>query len=432
MKRKGQSLAIPEDIWIRSARIFIGLFFVGLGLYKLYNYFLIGDLSLKDHFQFWLDSGYPPAWYAEFLRWGQGHHKLLAAGVVAGQFIPGAFIALNWHVRPAAVIILFLQINVGLGVLKDTGFNDVVGISLWAALFYILAPRKLGQWETSFWRLMTLFLIVLAILHLYNRYNAGDPWVSSVAWHRIHLEKEIMSITPFWKNMVLAISATSFGSFLIAAKWWVDVFFTGVLITRWRLYGALWLTVSMVLQYWTWLLGAGPHAVLWVLVLFAWMTHEEYMIKHDRYIPLLPWKLKYSQNPKHHVRTFFGLTTLTILTTMMFPPLFGLQGTLQWGGVYTDFWCNATVVGAVIPDPEQIPEGVSREYLRSSMDRTVWYGPMHSPETCLAWSRSWCGTLRPANYIVQSAFAYRRGAYLAGKANLCLLPPDGTEKWFKQ
>lgn len=435
MKKKPTNLSHLDDIWIHSARIFIGLFFFGLGLYKLYNYFLIGDLSLKDHFQFWLDSGYPPAWYAAFLRWGQSYHKLFAAGVVAGQMIPGALLALNVLVRPAAVIILLLQINVGLGVLKDTGFNDVVGISVWAALFYMLAPRDPKEWKEWLWRFLTLFLIALAILHLYNRYKFGDPWVSSVTWHRMHLEKDIMSITPLWKDLILMLSSTYLGSLFLTLRWWLDVFFTILLFTRWRLYGALWLILSMVLQYWTWLLGAGPHAVLWVLVLFAWMTQEEYMVRHDQYVPLIPRK---GTSPngggsrRGVFRTCFGLTALTIFTTMMLPQWFGLHGTLQWGGVYTDFWCNATVVGSLIPDPEQIPEGVPREYLRSSMDRTVWYGPMHNADTCLAWTRSWCGVTRPANYVIQSAFAYRRGAYLAHKTNLCLLPKDEKITWFNQ
>ena len=58
-----KSMRIQPIPWPRVAQVLIGLFFIGSAFYKLQNYFIVGDLYLENHFQFWIDSGYPPAWY---------------------------------------------------------------------------------------------------------------------------------------------------------------------------------------------------------------------------------------------------------------------------------------------------------------------------------------------------------------------------------
>lgn len=264
-----------EDCWVRLAQIFVGLFFVGAGLFKLFNYFIIGDQSLIGHFQFWLDNGWPPLWYAEFMRWGQAHPKPLQAFTILFQLIPGALLVVHLWRRPAAAILLFMQLGIFMGVFHHRGFNEFVGISLWIVLFYLLAPDKSEQWHRKLWAGFTFLLIGLALLQLYNRLLPGDPWIANIAWQREHLAADVMSFSPAWKAFVLGISETTWGHFLWVASFWFQLLCILLLITRLRLYAGAALLLIWILHVWTWTNAVTSQGVLWTLVFFVWTTQEE-------------------------------------------------------------------------------------------------------------------------------------------------------------
>src|SRR3989344_1416996 len=256
--------------WPRVAQTFIGLFFIGAGLFKLQNYFLVGDQSLPRPFQFWIDNAWPPLWSLPLFHWGQSHHLFLSALVIALQIIPGILLVLHWHTRIAATVLFFMQMGIFIGTFHHLGFNEFVGTSLWIALFYLLKPQK-NLWS---WPLLTYLFVGLALLQLYNRFVVGDPWLSTVTWQREHLAADVMSIHPLWKNFILAIAHMRWGTYLWAASWWIQLACVLGLLTRFRLSFSAILICLWFLHIWTWMNGITSQGVLWLLATFVWMTEE--------------------------------------------------------------------------------------------------------------------------------------------------------------
>jgi hypothetical protein len=112
-----------------------------------------------------------------------------------------------------------------------------------------------------------------------------------------------------------------------------------------------------------------------------------------------------------------------IITTMMVPRAFGLQGFTQWGGMYIDGWCHVAVTSAPIDPEAPMPEGVMREELLASshpVTTIVWFAPMHTSETCTQWGASFCSTPAPdGGWRVEGAYPYFRGAFTHDKTNAC-------------
>lgn len=264
----------PADGWVGVARIFVGLFFLSAALYKFGDFFLVGNQTITLHVQNWINIGWMPQWY----QWIILHLLALPYGnitievlTILLQGIPAILLIVRKYTRVAGVLLLLVHLNI-LSALSLLPFGDeLTGWAVWIALFFVCFPMSRRTW-----RLLTFVLIGLLFLHLYNRVTlADDQWPSSVAWHRIHLEQDIMSIHPLWKSMALAFSATIIGWAVWAAIWWVEVLLTFVLFTRWRLYGGAVLLGIFILKALTWMSAMTSHGVLMVLTLFLWTVHEE-------------------------------------------------------------------------------------------------------------------------------------------------------------
>lgn len=124
---------------------------------------------------------------------------------------------------------------------------------------------------------------------------------------------------------------------------------------------------------------------------------------------------------------FFGLVSVVIIVTMMLPHAFGLEGYTQWGGMYVDGWCNVVISRERLED---VPDAETYEIREDQ--HNVWYTPMHSPRSCVAWARSWCTNVAPNGWTVAAAYAYHRGTYLADSADVCSLPDDPTFRWYRR
>ena len=287
--------------WPSIAQTFIGLFFIGAGLFKLENYFLVGDQSLTRHFQFWIDNGWPPSWSLPLFHWGQLHPLPLSALVIALQITSGILLVLHWHRHLAASLLLLVQTGIFLGTFHHRGFNEFVGTSLWVALFYLFKPEpssrhqapcvmvslpagQAGSVEPSqgawcfrlkfWWPILTYLFIGIALLQLYNRFVVGDPWMSSVPWQIEHLSADVMSIHPLWKNFSIMIAQTSWGKYLWLASWWIQLACVLGFLTRFRLYSGALLLCLWFLHIWTWMNGITSQGVLWLLATLVWVTEE--------------------------------------------------------------------------------------------------------------------------------------------------------------
>lgn len=271
---------LPEDIWVRCAETLLGLFFVGAALYKIESYYIIGDQSLKSHFDYWISMNLPPQWYRALVRtvfalpFGE---RLLEFTVIGLQGVAGAMIIAHMGKRTAGWMLLFVQLNIFLGTLGNTGFNQFVGISLWAALFFVLQGRD-GTWKRKRWQALTLGLFLLQLLMAWNRLGAGDPWMHAVAWQRESLLRETVSSAYWWKAMVLGISDSFVGGVLWAGWWWALLGATIILLTPWRLYAGALLLLLMVCETLTWTNAVTSHGVMSVLVLYLWSAQEAVLV----------------------------------------------------------------------------------------------------------------------------------------------------------
>lgn len=138
---------------------------------------------------------------------------------------------------------------------------------------------------------------------------------------------------------------------------------------------------------------------------------------------------------KWHI--FFACITAVIVVAMMLPAFFGLQEFTQWGGMYTDGWCAVNAESAVVANAKDpLPPGAEmKRILAGDMQREpiVWYPPMQSEQTCIAFARSWCGVQAPGTtWKVQSAFPFFRGAFLVHEKDICALPNIPSFSWFQQ
>ncbi len=125
---------------------------------------------------------------------------------------------------------------------------------------------------------------------------------------------------------------------------------------------------------------------------------------------------------------FLGMF-LIIVVTLMLPSLFGLQNFTQWGGMYSNAWCNARVF-------DGNPHGAHAVYLTESQTagttdgtRLVWYGNQHNQETCAYWARTRCGRLSSKGFIIRWVTPVFKGKEYLGTFNACELPPHSFE-WF--
>lgn len=262
--------------WVFVAQFFIGIFFIAAAYYKITIYFGEGR-SIADDFAYWEGNGWPPMWYRWFIHamldlpYG---HRILELSVIILQATGGALLLCNRWVRTGAWLLLFVQTNVLLGTFHHRGFNEFVGISLWAAAFFAIRPTS-GTFSPRVWRVFTVTIAGLAGLYLYNRYLMGDPWTSSFVWQRLDLQQDVMSSSWLIKRTVLRVAELPFADVLWASPWWISVACVGLFFTRYKMHAASILLVFAILRTVTWANSVTSQGVFFVLLYFLWMAEED-------------------------------------------------------------------------------------------------------------------------------------------------------------
>ncbi|MBI3618584.1 hypothetical protein HY213_00945 [Candidatus Peregrinibacteria bacterium] len=133
----------------------------------------------------------------------------------------------------------------------------------------------------------------------------------------------------------------------------------------------------------------------------------------------------------HRWSLFFGLVSVIIVAAMMLPRLFGLHQSTQWGGMYVDGWCSLLVAPSPLPSPTVATTDIPTAQVTES-DRPVWYTPMHTEESCVAWARSFCGTQSSKGWAIAAAYAYLQGTYLLDGADICTIPSRPSFQWYRR
>lgn len=261
------------SFWRYLPQLLLGFFFVSAAYFKLrYSFFGIADVPLDQVFHFWMNEGFPLSVYGSFMTFMLPYSRLVAALVIALQATVGVLLVCNYRVRLAGALLLFLQVNIFLGTFHSRAFNGFVGISLWLAVYFVFHSR----WKhPRAWFMMTLLFVAIDWFHLYVRYLSDDPWLQAYAWQRVHFAQNVMSVSPYLKQWVLFATGGALGPWLWASMWWLHLGLSIGMLTRYRLHFAAALMVLLFSRTVIWTNTIGSEGVLWLLILFLWMTQEE-------------------------------------------------------------------------------------------------------------------------------------------------------------
>lgn len=123
---------------------------------------------------------------------------------------------------------------------------------------------------------------------------------------------------------------------------------------------------------------------------------------------------------------FFAVITALIIATMALPDAFGFVRVAQWGGMYTDGWCQGTIRTVSNDDPPvttDIPVTVGND----PPIQLVWYAPQFTLDTCREWLRGKCGK-QWGGVPVTETFAMFRQQWIDGGVDLCTTVPPS--RWF--
>ena len=126
---------------------------------------------------------------------------------------------------------------------------------------------------------------------------------------------------------------------------------------------------------------------------------------------------------------FFATITILIVSTMVFPRVLGLMQFAQWGGMYTDGWCQLYATPGKTNDISELPH----QYIQAGKNidtAKVWYFPMHNAQTCLAWAYRWCSETSQEGWQMGAIYPYFRGAYLMDSQNICRIQKNKNVDWF--
>ena len=83
-----------------------------------------------------------------------------------------------------------------------------------------------------------------------------------------------MSVSLYWKALVLWLMALPGAAYAYATLWWIRIPITLGLLTRFRLTCGALLLCGWIFTSWTWMNSVTSVGVLWVLTLFLWCTQE--------------------------------------------------------------------------------------------------------------------------------------------------------------
>ncbi len=100
---------------------------------------------------------------------------------------------------------------------------------------------------------------------------------------------------------------------------------------------------------------------------------------------------------------------------MMVPQVFGFQNITQWGGMYVDGWCGATLYDG----DSVVKNWTQTKYMTAGTVGTVFSVPMFTQDMCAHWSRKFCGQITPEGWTVGWVDPYYHGEYFHLPQNVC-------------
>ncbi len=286
---KNVNTVVQDSFWPRIAQVFVGLFFVAASYFKLTDSFFGARIvPLSQDINYWLESGFTLRGYREFLKFMLPYADFLASVVILSQCAIGILLIYNKKLRWAGLLLVFVQTNILLSTFNGFGFLVFSGVAIWLGVFYFFRESMTPR----IWSLLTFVLLLLGFKYQHMRYIVGDPWTSSFVGQYAHFQQDIMSVHPVLKQWIMNFidGHMTWAPWLWASPWWIHTFVLFFIFTRFRLYaGFIWLLIWVQREL-LWTTGVTGEGTLYVLVLFTWVTFEEYMQQRYKAGWLLPSK----------------------------------------------------------------------------------------------------------------------------------------------
>jgi len=255
----------------------IGAFFIAAAWWKVEGILSGNDWDIVSASAYWIREGWMPEWYQSLLTplLQIGGYLDLGLIVAAGQGIAGVLILLGRYVRFAGIVLFVIQLNIFFGTFNKLVFNEFVGISLWAAFYFIVKPGNQRPWQIRVWTLLTAILVFLYLLQVVGMFERQMHLPEQAEIQRLHFSADVMSLAYPIKKLTLAVTDGAFGKALWVFPTWAQLMLVFLFLTRFRLYAGMIALCIAFSREWVWMNSVTSYGVHWTLVLLLWCAKEQ-------------------------------------------------------------------------------------------------------------------------------------------------------------
>ncbi len=437
-----------SSLWQRLAELFVGFFFITSAYLKTTeSFFGLHSVPLSTAWNYWMNQGWTLSWYKPILQFFLPYEQSVAILVILAHGLFGLSLLLQAYRKPAALLFLFIQINLLFATFFGWGFLVMVFASLWMGVYYYTSTSD----RKKYWPLFTAGVIFFQALLILGRINHGDFLLSSFAPQYEHFHREVMSAHVIIKDIVAWCTSLPMGPFLWVLPAWVQLIAFTLLFTRARFIGASITIIILTCRALIWTNVMCAEAVVHILLWYIWMAEEMAEREQENrrtfrecvYDLLQKMKMYYSTStvvqryfstpkPSKYYPLFFCVMSVLILITLVIPAPFGLQNYNQWGGMYDEHWCQ---IDASSRDPHAQSSSVllqsSTEYAGFTNTRRVYSGPMNNERTCFEWAKSRCGKQSSnGKFTIQFIIVSLKGRTFFDEQNICTMIDPSVFPWF--
>jgi hypothetical protein len=435
-------------LWQRLAELFVAFFFLTSAYLKATeSFFGLHSVPLSTAWNYWMGRGWTLSWYKPVLQFFLPYEQGIAVLVILAHGLFGLSLLFQVYRKPAALLFLFIQINLLFATFFGWGFLVMVFASLWMGVYYCTSTPV----REKYWPCFTAGIIIFQALLIIGRIQHNDFLLSSFTSQYEHFHREVMSAHIVIKQCIAWCVQGKFGALLWILPFYLHLVFFGLLFTRLRLFAAEIILMLLTLRALIWTNVMGAEAVVHVLLWYIWITEELLQASSQSQrttlrscYASLSQKLKmyyctstlvqrYFSTPKpsNYYPIFFCAMSILITITLIIPAPFGLQNYNQWGGMYDEHWCQ---IDASSRDPHDqsssIPLQSATEYAGFTNTRRVYSGPMNNERTCFEWAKSRCGKQSNSKFSIQFIIVSLKGRKFLNEQNICTMIDPNAFPWF--
>jgi hypothetical protein len=435
------------SFWQRIAELFVAFFFLTSAYLKATeSFFGQHSVPLSTAWNYWMSRGWTLSWYKPILQFFLPYENSIAIIVILSHLLFGLSLFFQIYRKPAALLFLFIQINLLFATFFGWGFMVMVFASLWMGVYYCTSTPV----REKYWPCFTAGIIIFQALLIIGRIQHNDFLLSSFTPQYEHFHREVMSADVVIKDFIAWCVQGKFGALLWILPFYLHLVFFGLLFTRLRLFAAEAILVLLTMRALIWTNVMCAEAVVHILIWYIWITEE--MVQREQKnrptlrscISLLFQTIKmyyctstlvqrYNDVPKpsKYYPLFFSVLSLLIVITLIIPAPFGLQNYNQWGGMYDEHWCQIDAYSRNPHDQASVvPLQSATEYAGFTNTRRVYSGPMNNERTCFEWAKSRCGKQVEKGFLINFIIVSLKGRKFLNEQNICTMIDPNAFPWF--